>query len=38
MINGENCFDSPIKNDKVTYEILEKFVLVLVMIIPVVLY
>ena len=24
MINGENCFDQPIKNNKVTYENIRK--------------
>ena len=24
MINGENCFDQPIKNNKVTYECIRK--------------
>ena len=38
MIDGENFFDRPIKENKVTYKNISKFVLVLVMITPAVLY
>ena len=38
MIDGENFFDRPIKDNKVTYKNISKFVLVLVMITPAVLY
>ena len=38
MINGKNVFDQPIKNDKITYEILEKLILAKEMIMQLVVY
>ena len=38
MIIGKNVFDQPIKNDKITYEILEKLILAKEMIMQLVVY